>query len=199
MAIQPDIFTNVHKGIRAALFESCIRLGRATDDAPDLPETLAFAANALRFVAHHGENEDLLLLPMLAESCPRFAGWMADDHRDIEARVAALHAKLGTAPVASLYLEFGAFTAAYLMHMLEEERADSELRDALGEEDIGSVGRRSLERTAPADQLLMLGFMLPAMPPAEAEAMLGKLPPALAGKLAPLAGDRHTARTRFRP
>ncbi len=199
MARQPDIFTNVHKGIRAALFQACIRLGRAADDDPDLPETLAFAAGALRFVAHHGENEDLLLLPMLTERCPRLARWMADEHRDVEARLAALHGELGKAPVASLYLEFGAFTAIYLLHMLEEERAESELRDALDQEDIGSVGRRSLARTAPADQHLMLGFMLSAMPPAEAKAMLGNLPPDLAGALAPLLVDGHPTGTRFRP
>lgn len=197
MAKHPDIFTNVHKGIRAALFEACVRLGRAGDDDPDLADTLAFAANALHFVAHHGENEDLLLLPLLSERCPRFAQWMADGHRDIDARIRALREALGSVPVAHLYLEFSGFTAAYLMHMLDEERADAELRAVLADGDIASVGRESVARTAPADQRLMLGLMLPAMPQAEARAMLGHLPPGLAAELAPLLDHRDAITAGF--
>lgn len=183
---RPDIFTNVHKGIRAALFEACLRLGRTDDDDPGLPAVRAFAAGVLHFVAHHGGNEDDLLLPLLQARRPDLARAIAGAHRDIEQRLEALRETLASAPVAPLYLEFTGFTALYLMHMLDEERMEPALRDALSADDIASVGRQSVARTEPADQRLMLGFMLPAMPGPQARTLLGNLPPALAGDLAPL-------------
>ena len=181
-----DIFTNVHKGIRAALFEACVRLGRTDDDDPALPAIRAYAAGVLHFVAHHGENEDELLLPLLEDRRPDLARMIADAHRDIEQRLAGLRKMLASASVASLYVEFTAFTALYLMHMLDEERFEPALREVLAAEDIASIGRQAVARTAPADQRLMLGFMVPAMRDREARKLLGNLPPALAAELAPL-------------
>jgi hypothetical protein len=40
-----------------------------------------------------------------------------------------------------------------------------------------------VQRTAPADQRLMLGFMIPAMASSDAVEILGRLPPALADEL----------------
>lgn len=92
-------------------------------------------------------------------------------------------------PIHALYLAASAFTAAYLVHLDEEERVlEPTIRAALSNEAIVAFGRGSVARTAADDQRMMLGWMLPALPRADAEALLARLPPPLASALRPLLG-----------
>jgi hypothetical protein len=180
----PDIFRNVHKGIRKALFDACLALGRAEDDAELDRAARALLGDALRFVAHHGENEDLLLLPLLEARAPAVAQAMSLAHRELETALHALEEARSSAPAHGLYLASCAFAARYLEHMREEEQAHEPLiRAALAPDELAGFGQRSVARTAPLDQRLMLGFMLPAMRPADASSFLARLPPELAGEL----------------
>jgi hypothetical protein len=71
--------------------------------------------------------------------------------------------------------------------MDDEERAfEPAIRAVLSLDEAIAFGRRSVERTAPADQRMMLGWMLPAMTPLDAEAFLARIPPAFAAELRPL-------------
>lgn len=176
----PDLFTNVHKGIRRALFTACTSLGSAAGDAVRERVARATLDEALRFVAHHGENEDLLLLPILKERAPEIFARMTRAHREL----GAARARLGTQSIAELYLAACAFTATYLAHMDEEERElEPGIRAVVTSDEAADFGRRSVERTAPADQRMMLAWMLPAMTRDVANAFLGRLPPALATEL----------------
>lgn len=180
----PDIFRNVHKGIRKALFDACLALGRAEDDAELDRAARALLGDALRFVAHHGENEDLLLLPLLEARAPAVAQAMSQAHRELEAALRALEEARRSAPTYELYLASCAFAARYLEHMREEEQEhDARLRAALTAEELATFGPRSVARTAPHDQPMMLAFMLPAMRPVDAQAFLARLPPELAAEL----------------
>ena len=60
------------------------------------------------------------------------------------------------------------------------------IRGILSADEVIAFGRRSVERTAPPDQRMMLGWMLPAMTRPDAESLLGHLPPALAAELSVL-------------
>lgn len=72
----------------------------------------------------------------------------------------------------------------YLAHMDEEERQfEPAIRAVLSADEATAFGRRSVERTAPADQRMMLGWMLPAMTSLDADAVLGRLPLAFAAEL----------------
>lgn len=185
---QPDIFTNVHKGIRRALFEACVALGRADGQPAREERARARLAEALRFVAHHGENEDLLLLPLLRERAPEVFARMTAAHEALDATRAALTADRPSSTTHALYLEACAFAARYLAHMDEEERVFEPLiRAVLSAEETAGFARGSVQRTAPADQRMMIGWMLPAMTSPDAAALLGRLPPALAGELRALA------------
>jgi hypothetical protein len=79
---EPALFTDVHKGIRRALFAACVSLGSAEGDAEREAAARTQLGEALHFVAHHGENEDLLLLPLLRERAPQLFGvapiWRTD-------------------------------------------------------------------------------------------------------------------------
>ncbi len=184
----PDLFTNVHKGIRRALFEACVALGRAGDDEGRAAAARGLLRDALRFTAHHGENEDLLLLPLLEGRAPALLERLTEEHARVEAPLRALIARVDDAPVAALYEEACAFTARYLDHLRAEEALEAELRAALTVDELVGFGKRSVERTAPADQRMMLGFMLPAMTGADVEGFLARVPPAVAEALRPLAG-----------
>lgn len=184
MTTTPDIFTNVHKGIRRALFDACLALGRAGDGGEEDAAARRLLQEALRFVAHHGENEDMLLLPLLQSRAPEIATRMQEAHRRIDGALAMLQARAAEAPAHELYLQTGAFVALYLDHMREEEQElEPRIRAAVDADALAGFGRGSVERTAPADQRMMLGWMLPAMPRAQADTFLRRMPRDLAEEL----------------
>jgi hypothetical protein len=186
----PDIFTNVHKGIRTALFEACIALGRAGADEALGASARARLREALHFVAHHGDNEDRLLLPLLEQSAPDVFGRIERAHSAVSAALEVLQRSIGAAPLNELYHQACAFTALYLEHMREEEcDLDPLIRAAVSTEQLAGIAGASVARTAPADQRMMLSFMLRAMPRAEAEALCARLPTALGEELLPLLGN----------
>lgn len=188
--IAPDIFTNVHKGIRNALFAACTALGRAGDDEARGAAARAVLHDALRFVAHHGENEDLLLVPLLRERAPEVWMRIQQAHARVNEELVALAAAVDAEQPHELYARTCEFLALYLEHMREEEHElEPAIRAALSVEALAGFGRQSVERTAPADQQMMLAWMLPAMTPADVEAFFARLPPESAERLRPLAGD----------
>jgi hypothetical protein len=185
MTAQPDIFTNVHKGIRSALFQACTALGRAGDDPALGARARALLRDALHFVAHHGDNEDSLLVPLLREHAPSACERLERGHAALHAPLERLRAALEHAPPASLYAGACHFLALYLEHMREEEaELDPVIRAHVPAPELAAFGARSVARTAPADQRLMLGWMLPAMTPPEAQAFLVRLPSELREELA---------------
>ncbi len=182
---QPDLFSNVHKGIRRALFAACAALGCAEGDPERERAARALLTEALRFVAHHGENEDLLLLPLMRERAPELFASLDEAHRALDTAREALTEEQ---PVVQLYLATCAFTALYLAHMDQEERVfEPAMRAVLSVDDAVAFGRRSVERTSPQDQRMMLGWMLPAMTSRDVDAFLSRLPVALAAELRSLA------------
>lgn len=181
MTKAPDLYTNVHKGIRRALFAVCDALGRAAGDSAREDSARRQLRDALRFVAHHGDNEDVLLLPILREKAPVVAATIEREHRGLDALRARLDVE---GSIEELYLAACAFTAKYLEHLDEEERLfEPQIRAVLTPDEIANVGRMSVQRTAPDDQLMMLGWMLPAIPRYTADEILGRLPPAIADEL----------------
>jgi hypothetical protein len=184
MTTTPDIFTNVHKGIRNALFTACTALGRAGDDEARGAAAKARLRDALRFVAHHGENEDLLLLPLLEGHAPDVFARIHDGHEAVNEALRSLAGAVESLPVGELYHRACAFLALYLEHMREEElELEPSIRRALTSEQLAGFGKGSVARTAPADQRRMIGFMLPVMTRADVDAFLAKLPEPLAAEL----------------
>jgi hypothetical protein len=186
----PDIFTNVHKGIRTALFDACAALGRAGRDPALGASARARLREALRFVAHHGENEDALLLPLLEQTAPEVFGRIERAHVAVNGALEILQRSIDASPPDELYHRTCAFTALYLEHMCEEE-CDLEplIRAAVSTEQLAGIASGSVARTAAADQRMMLSFMVRAMPRGDAAALCARLPTALRQELLPLIGN----------
>jgi hypothetical protein len=181
---KPDVFVNVHNGIRSALFATCLAFGRAGDDPKQSNHARKLLAEALHFVVHHGENEDLILLPMLAGRDDTCFNRLQAEHARLQESVTWLLESLQTAPMAALRPAVERFIADYLLHMVEEEQElEPKIRAAVPPEELSALAQRSVARTPPDDQRMMLGWMLPAMPRDEAMAFLSRLPAALAEEL----------------
>ena len=173
-----DLFHNVHKGIRHALFDAAFALGRGDDDARER------LRKALHFTAHHGQNEDVLLVPLLAARLPSVATRMRIAHEAIDGVLHRLRRDLdGDMSLAELYARTCAFTSRYLEHVAEEEELiDPALRAAYSDEDHAFIGREAMARTSPDDARLMLALMLPSLTKEDASGYFAKLPPALAAE-----------------
>jgi hypothetical protein len=186
----PDIFTNVHKGIRIALFDAGAALGRAGGDEALGASARARLRDALHFVAHHGENEEALLLPLLEQIAPEVFGRITRAHAAVNGALEVLQRSIDASPPDELYHRTCTFTGLYLEHMREEE-CDLEplIRAALSTEQLAGIASGSVARTAPADQRMMLSFMVRAMPRADAAELCARLPTALRQELLPLTGN----------
>lgn len=186
MPNRPDIFTNVHKGIRRALFDTCVALGKAPEDAVSAA-LRSQLRTVLHFVRHHGENEDVLLLPMLADTAPTVHARMRDAHAQIDNALRELEGRVDAGGATELYHRSCEFASRYLEHMREEElELEPRIRTALSPVQLQEFGRGSVARTAPADARVMLTWMLPAMQPADAHELLARLPADLQRELSAL-------------
>jgi hypothetical protein len=174
-----DLFHNVHKGIRHALFDAAFALGRGDADARER------LRNALHFTSHHGQNEDVLLVPLLAARLPSVAIRMRMGHEAIDDMLHRLRHDLeSNTSLAALYARTCAFTFRYLEHMAEEEELiDPALRAAYSDEELEFIGRESVARTSPDDARMMLSLMLPSLTKEDAGTYFAKLPPALTTEL----------------
>jgi hypothetical protein len=180
----PDIFTNVHKGLRKALFDLVLALGRA-DPLPERsqPER-SLAREVMRFVRHHGDNEDVLLLPLLATHAPALLARMEHAHGEIERDIAAFEALIDDAETTTLHHAAAHFTARYLDHMhFEEVELEPAIRAAVPVGELAAFGPASVARTPEHERPMMLRYVMPAIPRAMALAQLDKMPEALAAQL----------------
>lgn len=180
----PDLFVNVHKGLRKALFDLVLALGRAEPSpAASRPER-ALAREVMAFLRVHGENEDVLILPLLETRAPSVFHRLTAAHIDVAAAVDGFERRIDDLTSPALFQAACRFTAMYLEHMaLEELELEPAIRQALSPEEAAAIGPQSTARTPEALRGKALRFMLEAMPRAEGEALLAKLPPALAAEL----------------
>ncbi len=174
-----DLFHNVHKGIRHALFDAAFALGRGDDDARER------LRNALHFTAHHGQNEDVLLVPLLVARLPSVAIRMRMGHEEMDGMLHRLRHDLESdTSLAALYARTCAFTSRYLEHIAEEEELiDPAIRGAYRDEELAFIGRESMARTNTDDARMMLRLMLPSLTKEDAVGYFAKLPPTLATEL----------------
>jgi hemerythrin-like domain-containing protein len=175
MTAPPDVFSNVHKGIRSALFDLCLRIGRTDHSQRDRwAELTRRVTDTLSFIDRHGENEDLLLLPLMQERAPMYFERMRSAHRKLDDTTEAVRHAMIEEP-AKLYHAACAFTAEYLEHMAEEELVHLPvLHIHLSTDELHEFERKAIARTAPTEQNLLLGYMLSAMTDSEVTAFLAK-------------------------
>ncbi len=158
-----DTLTPIHKGLRRALFETAMELGR-TDFAA--PEEVAAAtqkvAETLGFLREHAEHEDREVIPVVARLDPALGDQLHIDHPELERlaiaveslwpRLEALDVPLGRAQMGGeIARRFNALVAAQVAHMDREERElNALLWTHLRDDEIAQLSKRILAAIAPA-------------------------------------------------
>jgi hypothetical protein len=169
-----DLYRDVHKAIRASLFDVVATAGRL--DPHDRPARIAHATKVrdlVRFLVFHAEHEDCHVDPLVQQVLPGQAAAINAEHVALEEQMARLVelADLvfecgddNRAAVHVLYLELAAFTSRYLAHQDVEERVVMPaLWAAFGIEPLLAVHGAILESITPDDMGWSLAKMLPAM------------------------------------
>jgi hypothetical protein len=184
---QLDLYREVHKGLRNALFSVTVQAGY-TDYADqqavhDLTETIRGATSLL--FAHAG-HEDGPIQPHIATHAPDLADAIIVAHRDCEERLAKLEVLTDRLNRADdderstigrdLYLGLADFVACYLSHMAVEERQVMPvLAAALTFDELVATQVAVRSSIPPAQTAAFLGFMLPAMNIDERTTMLAQM------------------------
>jgi Hemerythrin HHE cation binding domain len=180
-----DLYRDIHKGIRAELFDITSTAGRI--DPADQLDRIALAAHVAslkQMLTLHAHHEDSVIDPVLDVHMPDLAQQVEDDHLVLEARfgmideLAAATAEAGAADQRRLahllYLELTGFTSAYLAHQLVEERVVMPaLEHAVGVDAVVGLHMQIVGGIAPDVMARSLSFMLPAMNIDDRTDMLG--------------------------
>lgn len=180
MSSRPDLYTAVHKGLRALLFEVLL-LAQRTDFA-DREETATLARRVrglLRLFDVHLVDEDRVLHPALVARCPDVARVAEGHHREQAAQAALVEATLGaveagaSAGPAALIEALTHFVRHGLEHMLHEERHHTQALWATHTDaELYALHGAIVSHLAPDDLVAFQRCMLPAVSHPERVAML---------------------------
>ncbi len=171
-----DLYRDIHKGIRAELFDITATAGNVDPsnrfDRAALAGHVIAVGNVLDSHAHH---EDLApRAGRCSSSHPTLAEQITHDHHVLEARFSAI-TELAQATVDAttvdqrrlthlLYLELAGFTSAYLAHQSVEERVVMPaLEKAIGVDAVLGLHMAIVSSIPPDEMARSLSFMLPAM------------------------------------
>jgi len=129
-----DLYKDIHKAIRAELFDVTRTAGTTDPGADDDRVALAErVARLVRLLVSHAEHEDAHMQDLIVRHVPLLGQRVEAEHVALDARMlglgtlanAAADARTG-APARGrlhdLYLELASFTSAYLDHIDMEER-----------------------------------------------------------------------------
>lgn len=195
-----DLFTGIHKAIRAMLFDLAQTVQTVDVEDPARRAALRQDIETLfGFLQEHGDSEDQLIFPLAAQDEPQLAAALDAEHHShitlaerILAETAALEsaadARERQAALAVLRRSVHDFTAGQLTHMNREERemlpatqrvaSDEQLRAVLGT----ILGGITIERHA-----AWMRWMLPSLTPQELDTLLRGLAAAPVERLAMVA------------
>jgi hypothetical protein len=170
-----DTYRDIHKGIRADLFDLTGTAGRIDPSCPgDVADLARHVDQTVELLVTHAGHEDTHLVPVMSEQLPELNATIARDHAVLEGRLVDLQAWARAAveapedatrgPVQRLYIELASFTSAYLAHQdLEERVVAPELHRVVGPEGVLAL-HQAIVASIPPDQLATsLALMLPAM------------------------------------
>ena len=170
-----DTYRDVHKGIRADLFDLTGRAGRIDPSCPgDVADLARHLDQSVDLLVTHAGHEDTHLAPVMTDALPDLFATIERDHAVLEGRLVDLQAWARDAveapvdaargPVQRLYIELASFTSAYLAHQdLEERVVGPELQRVLGPEGVLAIHQAIIASIPPDQMAASLALMLPAM------------------------------------
>jgi hypothetical protein len=182
-----DLFTPVHKGLRAAMFDTGALLGRTDFGAREEALQAARAVErVLSLLDEHAAHEDAVVLPAVEALHPELFVALREDHARLDGlqrELGALAARLSPSEGAEraalgrrLHDRFGLAVAEQLRHMQREEHDVQRLLCAhRTDEELRALHGRILARIPPPRTAEWLGVILPALSIPERAALVGAL------------------------
>jgi hypothetical protein len=183
-----DLYREVHKGLRHALFDLTFRAGRL--DAIDDELVIALVDETRRVIdllrGHHEHERQPALEGIVETHVPTVVRLIHEEHRTLAERLEWLASRadeLAAAPGAArsviahaYYLELAAFTSAYLAHLDMEERVVMPALAATCDDvELGRALTAILASIRPEQQDVGLTVMLPALSPSERAALVERI------------------------
>lgn len=198
-----DLYTPIHKGLRAFLAHTLEAVGRMdANDPADVAQALAELRSLLGLMRTHMHAENQFLHPALEARRPGSARRTTGEHAEHEHAFEVLSAALlaversaepaRAAAATLLYRQLSLFVSENLAHMQAEETENNAvLWAAYSDAELAQIHDALLASIAPQERSLALRWMVPALAPAERAGMLtemqAKLPAeAFSGLLASL-------------
>jgi hemerythrin-like domain-containing protein len=170
-----DLYREVHKGLRLALFE-LVRVAGSLDlsDQGSVAELQRlFDDIEGMLVIHHAHESSGRLADRIAELATAQGQTVEDAHAESTRQLAELRALMDALPADSdlaveLYDQVAAFTTDYLQHMMvEESLVMPALRAGLSADELMALEMEIRTSVPPPDMCVFLRYMLPAMNPDE--------------------------------
>jgi hypothetical protein len=212
-AARHDPYRNIHKGLRAAMFDTLQRVGRMDPaDAAEFGAALDQVDSLLAVMAAHVKHEDEFLHAAIAARRPNIVLRTADDHGHHLEALAVLRGEVSALRAASvavksalahrLYLDLADFVAENLQHMRVEETENNETLCALySDEEVIAVHDRLLASVEPAVMMECIGWMARGLSVPELGELLAEIgrkapPPAFEAALAQVRRQLDSSRWR---
>jgi hypothetical protein len=156
-----DLYTAVHKALRAELFQIAVAVARA--DFSEQHEALRISERLralLSFLEEHAQHEDEVLLPEIAQFAPQLHAELSADHAQDRALEHELHCTLDRLDTASrversyigkrIHERLGRLIAAHCRHMdIEETQVNALLWEQRSDEQLNELEGRIIEMVSP--------------------------------------------------
>lgn len=195
MQQRADLYAVIHKGLRAFMSQTLIRVGRADwEDAEDRGAVLGEVGDLLAACAAHLVHEDGFIHPAMEARRPGSTAQTAGDHRDHERHIDEIGRMVarvtGSANGArqqagdDLYRALAHFVAENFEHMEIEERYNNAvLWSAYDDAELLELEQRLVASVKPEIMQMLLPWMLPYASPAQRAAMLGGMRQGMPGEV----------------
>lgn len=181
-----NMYREVHKGLRLAIFDLVTRVGSADCmDSVCRSNTVKSVHELIALLQTHHDHEDRFMQPLILTHARSLAPMVEEGHSEIAADLVQIElctdklegstgADAAVVTGVELYGRLNLFTARYLAHMgLEEGAVMTALREATTIEELFTVDMALRSSVAPPTMCQFIAIMMPAMNVDERTNMLG--------------------------
>lgn len=180
-----DVYREIHKAMRFALFGVTARAGAtaADDDAGVAALLREWDDVCLVLLGHHGHEDDFCDA-LIETHAPQLRGELEESHLMADGVIARLRASAGRIAASpsgdrwsllrSFYLDLADFTGQYIDHLrFEEDVVMPALNAAMSNEELEAVTNMIRGSVPPPEMCVFIRYMVPSMNFSERLDMLG--------------------------
>jgi hypothetical protein len=182
-----DLYSGIHKALRAAMSDALLTLGRCDpQDGTDLSAMGTTLRELLHFCEQHVAHENRFMHPAIHARAPGVSDDAADEHHGHLEHIAMLRAELDAllacapdgrdAAALALYRRLSLFVAENLEHMLiEETRHNTALWAHYSDGELAALHDALIASIPPAEMMATLRWLVPFMAHGERCALLADM------------------------